>query len=85
MEQVTTERRRSPRQRVLQGGVISFRQMGATIDCTVRNVSAVGACLLVNSPVGIPDKFELVLNRDRTPHHCRVIWRAANKIGVEFE
>lgn len=79
------DKRRAPRSRVLRGGVISFRHLGTTIDCTVRNLSKTGACLIVASPVGIPNEFELVLDRDKVPRTCRVAWRAADRIGVEFE
>ena len=37
------EKRMTPRTRVLKGAVISFRQLGTTIDCTVRNLSLGGA------------------------------------------
>jgi len=64
--------------------VISFRQLGTTIDCTMRDLSDIGACLMVTSPTGIPNEFELVPDRDKVPRHCRVVWRAANRIGVAF-
>jgi len=79
------DKRRALRSRVLRGGVISFRQLGTTIDCTMRNLSETGACLMVTSPVGIPSEFELVSDRDKVPRHCRVVWRAADRIGVAFE
>jgi len=47
--------RKAPRARVFRGGVISFHRLGATIECTVRNLSDTGACLMVTSPVGIPN------------------------------
>lgn len=77
--------RRTQRSRVLRGGVISYRHLGTTIDCTVRNLSKTGGCLMVASPVGIPNEFDLVLDRDGVPRHCRVAWRAADRIGVSFE
>jgi hypothetical protein len=55
----------------------------ATIDCTVLNLSDLGVCLKVASPVGIPDSFELVLG-DGSIRNCRVTWRKATQIGVEF-
>ena len=40
-------------------------------------------CLKVESPIGIPDTFDLVL--DHAPvRSCRVTWRKATQIGVEF-
>jgi len=78
------EIRNTARARVLKGGVISFRHLGATVNCTVRNLSKTGACLLVTSPIGIPDEFELVLDRDEQPRRCRLAWRSTDRIGVEF-
>ena len=54
------------------------------IDCTVRNLSVIGACLMVTSRMGIPNEFELVLDRDKVPLRCSVVWRAANRFGVVF-
>src|SRR5665811_2525279 len=42
------ERRAAPRQRVFKAGTIEFD--GAAIDCTVRNISDLGAGLDVASP-----------------------------------
>jgi hypothetical protein len=64
--------------------VISFQQLGTTIDCTIRNLSKIGACLMVKSPISILNEFDLVLDRDKVPLHCRVAWRGAGRIGVEF-
>ena len=49
----------------------------------MRNLSRDGAKLVVASVVGIPDDFDLLLpNTHRQP--CRVIWRTATRLGVEF-
>ena len=55
------ERRKIARHRVLKGARITFGDHRVSIDCTVRNLSELGACLKVPSPVGIPDAFDLVL------------------------
>lgn len=78
------ERRGKTRRRVLRGGKIFFHQLGTSADCRVRSVSEAGACLIITSPVGIPNEFQLVLDRDKTPRGCRVEWRSANQIGVSF-
>ncbi len=83
MEEPTQERRKAARHRVLKGARIIFKGHGAAIDCTVRNLSDRGACLKVESPIGIPDTFDLVL--DNAPvRSCRVTWRKATQIGVAF-
>jgi len=83
MEKPTQERRNVARHRALKRAQIVFKGHAATIDCTVRNLSDRGACLNVESYVGIPDIFDLVL--DNAPvRGCRVTWRKATQIGVEF-
>jgi hypothetical protein len=56
----------------------------ATIDCIIRNMSKTGALLAVESPVGIPDDFTLLIKPERKKRSCRVVWRAADRIGVRF-
>jgi hypothetical protein len=52
------DKQRQARCRVLKGAHITFKGHGAAIDCTVRNLSDRGACLKVESPIGIPDSFD---------------------------
>ena len=75
--------RTAPRHRVLKAGTISFG--GGGITCTVRNLSDTGAALDVTSPVGIPDRFTLVLDTETTLRPCRVVWRKEKRIGIVFE
>jgi len=83
MEEPASNRRNANRHRVLKGAHIAMSDHHATIDCTVRNLSDRGACLKVESPVGIPDTFDLVLDKESV-RHCRVTWRKATQIGVNF-
>jgi hypothetical protein len=76
------DKRTASRHRLLKAGAIEFG--GGAIDCVVRNWSKTGAALEVASPVGIPDRFALVLLADGTPQSCEVIWRKPNRIGVRF-
>jgi hypothetical protein len=64
---------------------ISFRQLGTTIDCRVRDLSLGGACVTVMSPAGIPNEFDLMLDGDKITRQCRVAWRAADRMGVAFQ
>jgi hypothetical protein len=77
------ERRNVARYRALKGARIAFKGREAVIDCVIRNLSDRGACLKVESPFGIPDSFDLLL--DNAPvRNCRVTWRKATQIGIEF-
>ena len=78
------ERRKTPRSRMLKAARITAKDHRGSIDCTIRNMSANGACLNVASPLGIPDRFDLVVEADQSTHACRVIWRKEKQIGVEF-
>jgi PilZ domain len=74
------DHRSTPRHRVLKAATISFG--GGAISCTIRNLSDSGASLEVESPIGIPETFALVM--DSGGRRCRVIWRREKRIGVRF-
>jgi PilZ domain len=77
------QKRRAPRRRTLKAGTIEFG--GAAIDCTMRNVSQTGAALNVASPLGIPEKFTLIVPSENLRRNCRVVYRKDWRIGVTFE
>jgi hypothetical protein len=80
---MSEEHRRAGRRRTLKGARIVFNRGRSSINCVVRNLSATGALLKVESPVGIPDEFVLTL--DEGPASvCHVARRTGNEIGVEF-
>ena len=79
----TDDKRRNRRRRVLKGAKISFRGLGTSTECRVRDLSDIGACLVVASPIGIPDTFDLVF-ADGVMKSCKVEWRKADRIGVSF-
>ena len=81
-EDLMEEVRKAPRRRVLKAGSISFE--GGAISCTVRNLSATGTCLEVNSQQGIPDNFSLVLEMEHRSRPCLVVWRKEKRIGAIF-
>jgi hypothetical protein len=48
-------------------------------------MSPTGACLKVESMLGIPDRFDVIFDVDKTIRPCRLIWHKDQQIGVEFE
>ena len=78
------ERRKSPRQRRLNGAKIVFNKDASVIDWVVRDLSPGGAQLIVSSLIGIPNLFVLRINRDGTHHQSKVAWRSKDRIGVQF-
>jgi hypothetical protein len=80
---VNVERRMVQRHRTLKTGHIAFNG-AAAIDCRIRNLSSAGACLDVETPIGIPDDFILVMETDHLQRPCHIIWRAPSRLGVKF-
>ncbi len=78
------ERRIAPRRKVLKAGTIAFGQ-AAGFDCLIRNLSDKGACLEVESQIGIPDTFTLVVPHDAIMRVAHVQWRHSKRIGVVFD
>ncbi len=78
-----TERRSSPRLKTFKGGSIIF-ELAPPVDCIIRNMSEHGAGLELKNPAAIPDIFQLLIKPELVKRNCRVVWRAENRIGVQF-
>jgi hypothetical protein len=70
-----------PRRRLLKSGKILLGK--DPIPCAVRNLSETGACLEVQTTVGIPAEFDFVQGGHPT-RTCKTIWRDGTQIGVKF-
>jgi hypothetical protein len=78
------EDRKTPRRRTLKAAkIVHYR--GETIDCVVRDLSATGACLVIESKIDVASRFCLLFESDKTTKHCQVVWRSGNKMGVAFD
>ena len=80
-----SDRRDKQRNRTLKAGKIIFNRNFSVIDCTVRNMSAAGGCLIVENAVDVPQNFTLAVACDNVSKACRVAWRTKDKIGVAFD
>ena len=77
------ERRIHPRTRIFRiARLFADTRIGCGI---VHNISASGAGLTMVSTARIPDTFDLSFDGGRTLRPCRVLWRTATEIGLEFE
>lgn len=75
------ELRASPRKRVFKAAKIVI-DANSVLDCTLRNVSETGACLVVENALAVPDEFKLLFD-DRSTS-CNVTWRHLDRVGVRF-
>jgi len=78
------DKRQDQRRRIFKGGKIFFNDDRFVIDCTVKNLSQGGAALLVESTIGIPGEFNLLISRDHVLKSCKVVWKTDTQIGVSF-
>jgi diguanylate cyclase (GGDEF)-like protein len=79
------DRRQVQRSRMLRGGKILLHRRSSVINCTVRNLSPEGACLQVDTVVGIPFSFDLAVDGEPDIRPCRVIWQSETRLGVSFQ
>jgi hypothetical protein len=76
------ERRAIPRHKVFKAGSIEFD--GTGIDCTVHNLSQIGAGIEVASPFGIPHEVTLNIPTQHVRQHGYIVWRKENRMGITF-
>ncbi len=79
-----SEKRVTPRRRVLKAGIIAFNNRHSSLPCTVRDVSDTGARLIVTGAVNAPDTFELLIELDGLEARCEVVSRKADEVRVRF-
>jgi hypothetical protein len=77
------ERRKHPRAKVEAVAYVS--SSGASTRCQVLNISTEGAAIDVPNAAYIPDRFQLMIEKDRVTRNCRIVWVQKNRIGVAFE
>jgi PilZ domain len=75
-------KRSDSRQKVLKSGRIILDDLHG-IECTLRDVSANGAKLIVKKPDDLPDTFRLLFS-DSTIRPVKVMWRKPDSVGVHF-
>jgi hypothetical protein len=79
------DRRQSPRDKVIYGGVAEIGERGASRDCVVRNISENGAHLEFSNDVRLPkEQILLTIARKGRSVLARIIWLRDNFVGVAF-
>jgi hypothetical protein len=79
------DKRKSSRRRVLKGGKIVFADGMRVIDCTIRDLSAKGARLIIANTIGVPDTFQLFEKSSGMLYPATVVWRQTDALGVKFD
>lgn len=78
------ERRKTSRMRALNAAAVRAG-FGRGIECSVRDLSAGGACLVfVHRQTALPREFSLTIAPELTRRSCRLVWQSAYRVGVQF-
>ena len=80
----TVDRRRAWRKRVFKRGQIIVPGVNTSINCMVRNLSATGAGLRIDTVFAVPEDFELTIFGSPERRKVRVRWQTGVDLGVEF-
>src|SRR5690242_1895234 len=78
------ERRKQPRMPTYLGAQITTDHKLTAIDCVVRNMSGMGAKVLVRSTTLVPDEFILQITSREAAYRVRPRWRHHRALGVEI-
>jgi hypothetical protein len=81
------ERRRTIRTRVARPAkfVVGGRHDMSLIDCTVLDITSLGACLQLERTLpSRSNEFALSFDAAHTLRPCRLVWQTQARLGVEF-
>lgn len=79
-----SDRRKTLRNRTRLGGVIAFNHRSCTLDCLVRDMSADGAKIIIESTVSLPGEFDIMIKHKGDSRRARMIWRDLTQVGIVF-
>jgi len=75
------DRRHSPRDKVIYGGVAEIGEGGATRECVVRNISRIEFSNIIKLP---RQPISLTIARKGRSFLAKIIWWRDNFVGVAF-
>lgn len=79
------DKRKMKRNRVLLAAKFVYgEEHRFTADCTLRNLTEVGAAVRFDSDLPLPSPIQLVESRSGRAHEARIVWRRNGFIGLEL-
>ena len=78
------DRRTKQRTRTFKFGIITY-DPDRRILSVVKNISPTGALIEVDNSLEIPDEFTLAIESEPSARVCRVAWKQAKQIAVNFD
>ena len=80
-----SEQKPLPRGRTFLAGKVISNYGQSSIDCTVRRISDDGAVIEVETVLGVPEHFHLLIPGEGDPLPCKRSWQSDRQIGLVFE
>lgn len=77
------DRRAIARHRVLMGGKLAWKDSFLSGDCTIKDLSDVGARVELANEV-LPRHPMLIVLRSGLTHEARTVWARGRTVGLEF-
>lgn len=77
--------RRESRKRTLMNGRIAHQDGGASLGCTILDLSASGARIRVAPGHVLPSHFHLINMQERTAYEVKVVWQKDQFAGLKFD
>jgi PilZ domain len=78
------QKRSAVRHRTFLHAHITCAGQAYSADCSVNQLSDVGAQLSIAASIALSDHFDITIPQKRMSHRARLVWRSANHAGVEF-
>jgi hypothetical protein len=78
------DKRESDRVRAFLRAQIIFNNRMSTIDCIIKNISSTGARIALGDSFAVPAEFDIYIPQRSSSHHCKLVWRDRDSIGVDF-
>ena len=78
------ERRQIPRTNIRKDARLILEQPRLLLNCTVLDVTSVGASLRLAAPLDIPERFDLAFVSTFASRNCRLVWQTEEILGVLF-
>jgi len=81
----STDARAHQRARTLLAGLVCYRDYSISFDCTIRDLSEVGARLRIASSSALPSQFYLISIKAGLAYDAEIAWIQNRDIGVSWK
>ncbi|HEV2558222.1 MAG TPA: PilZ domain-containing protein [Microvirga sp.] len=79
-----SDTRRQPRHPTYLEGHIGFDTRKLTLKCLVRNLSGLGASLVLPGEYALPREFDVHIASRGQSYRAHLVWSRGNRCGVAF-